>query len=301
MKVLLLTGGSSNEREISLRSGKTISNALDHLGYDYEKADPGDPAFNLVSSTKGFDVVFLALHGKGYEDGKIQKQLEVLPIPFTGSGSVASKLCFDKWNYKNFLFSNGLPASFGQLVSLHQLDTTLFKKPYVLKPRDGGSSLDLQIVRDPDESTRQASKVLLETYDEMLMESLVDGVEITVGIFGDKAFPVIEIIPPSGLEFDYANKYNGLTQELCPPLHVSNDVQDQAKALSLKIHKLAGCRDISRTDIMVDKNNELHILETNITPGLTAQSLLPKMLFTGGISMPEFVKRLLNMAISRQL
>lgn len=299
MNILLLTGGDSNEREVALRSGQAVSGALDALGYQYTVADPSDAGFDIAAA-KDYDVVFLALHGRGYEDGNIQQRLEDLGVPYTGSDPAASALCFDKWKFKHYMRGRGINVTGGQLVNIRRLDEKLFEMPYVLKPRAGGSSLETHIVRKPSVKNLQVSKQLLETHTEMLLEGLVEGTEITVGILGDEPLPVIEIIPPEGREFDYANKYNGLTQELCPPLHVSEKIQNAAKKLALNIHKLAGCRDMSRTDMIVDATGKLHVIETNTIPGLTAQSLLPKMAQAAGLSMPEFVDKLLGCALSRQ-
>lgn len=299
MKVLLLSGGTSNEREVSLRSGKAIANALDILGYEYISADPADSGFDLASLVKDIDVVFLALHGAGGEDGDLQSQLEKLNVPFVGCSSDASKLCFDKWAYKDLLRTHNLPVTEGKIVTSDSLEDTLFKGPYVLKPVEGGSSLDTQIVRNPDSDSLQASRELLQKYPEMLIEPLVEGVEITVGILDKEPLPVIEIVPPEGLEFDYENKYNGATKELCPPENVTPDVQKRAQQLALEIHNLTSCRDMSRTDMIVDKSNNLHVLETNTIPGLTEQSLLPKMVVTAGYTIPEFVDKLLQLTLSR--
>jgi D-alanine-D-alanine ligase len=299
MHVLLLQGGNSGEREVSLRSGATINKALDQLGYRVTLADPADTLFDLKKMTANVDVVFSALHGHGGEDGVLQQALEELGVAYTGSGPEASALCFDKWLYKQFLHVAKLPVAEGQLVSLHRFDQSLFLKPYVLKPCDEGSSLDTQIVRQPTAKTKAVSLRLLETHTEMLLEQLIVGTEITVGIFDKTPLPVIEIVPPKGREFDYANKYNGKTQELCPPKHVTVSLQKQAQALALHIHNITGCRDMSRTDIMIDKDNNLFVLETNTIPGLTHQSLLPKMLQQAGITMPAFVDQLLKLALSR--
>jgi D-alanine-D-alanine ligase len=134
----------------------------------------------------------------------------------------------------------------------------------------------------------------------MLLEELIDGQEITVAVLADKVLPVIEIIPPQDAEFDYENKYNGKTQELCPPQHISEDIQKQAQELALRIHKELGLRDFSRTDIMIRRSDsKLFVLETNTIPGLTDQSLLPKAAAVGGINMPTFVKMLVEAARAR--
>jgi D-alanine-D-alanine ligase len=297
MKILLLSGGNSNEREVSIRSGEAVAEALEHTNHTFQLADPASTDFNLEELTHNIDVVFLALHGESGEDGSIQKQLEDLDIPFTGSGSKASELCFDKWQFKQILIENNLPAAQGQLVSVSSMDQFNFDDPYVLKPRKGGSCIDTQIVRKPSQVLFKASRELLESTDEMLLEPLIIGVEITVGILGDSALPVIEIIPPEGQDFDYVNRYNGKSQELCPPINISESLQDEAKELALKIHTLTGCKDMSRTDMMVDLSGKLHVLEINTIPGLTKQSLFPKMVQNIGLGMPEFVDKLLMLTI----
>ncbi len=299
MKILLLSGGNSNEREVSIRSGEAVAEALNGTSHTYIIADPASKDFILNKSTNNIDVVFLALHGENGEDGSIQKQLEDLGVPFIGSGSEASELCFDKWLFKQLLIDNNLPAVQGQLVSASSVVRSSFDSPYVLKPRKGGSCIDTQIVRIPSQESFDASMELLQSTDEMLLEPLITGVEITVGILGDSPLPVIEIIPPEGQDFDYTNRYNGKSQELCPPLNVSESLQDEAKELALKIHTLTGCKDMSRIDMMIDQSGKLHVLELNTIPGLTKQSLLPKMVQTNGMSMAEFVDRLLGYALNQ--
>ncbi len=304
MRILLVAGGYSNEREISIRSGKAVHRALEQLGHTVAEVDPPDKAFSLQPYINGIDAVFLALHGEGGEDGTLQHQLEDLGIPFVGSGSAASRLCWNKWNYKQLLLANGLPASRGAIV--HEVfddfsDEIMhpeFKEPFVLKPNRGGSSLDTLIARNATDNDREAAMSLLEQYPAgMLLEPLIEGAEITVGILGDIALPVVEIIPPDGKEFDYENKYNGSTRELCPPRNISEKVQRKAQDVALQIHNLTGCRHMSRTDMIVDKNEDLHVLETNTIPGLTDASLLPLMAKQAGYSMEQLIDGLLGFAL----
>ncbi|MBA2279256.1 D-alanine--D-alanine ligase [Candidatus Saccharibacteria bacterium] len=299
MNVLLLSGGKSNEREVSLRSGNSVKEALIAAGHQCKIADPAEPDFDIRNLVNGIKVVFPVLHGAGGEDGVLQRELEDLGIPFVGSGSEASALCFDKWRYKQFLSKNSLPASKGRLISRNDMGIPEFQKPFVLKPFDGGSSLDTLIIRTIDDQSVSQAAELLQKYPQMLLEPLTEGSEITVGIFDNEALPIIEIIPPENGDFDYENKYNGATQELCPPVNVSIELQKQAQNIALKIHELTGCRHMSRTDIMIDSNNILHVLETNTIPGLTDQSLLPKMVREAGYSMPQFVDRLLILATTK--
>lgn len=296
MKVLVLTGGAPNERDVSLRSGAAVADALKKTGHEVFIADPID-SISLSNAVKDKDVVFIALHGEGGEDGIVQAELESLGIPYTGSNSQASALCFDKSAYKQLLLANNLPASPGQVVSESDIYSDKFQKPYVLKPIKGGSSLDMQIVRNPDKASLHTANDLLKKYPEMLLEELIEGVEITVGILDSEALPVTEIIPPEGAEFDYENKYNGATQDICPPLHVSESKQREAKLLAKSIHKLTGCSQLSRTDMIIDESGEIRVLETNTIPGFTDQSLYPKMAAEFGISMPELVDRLVISAV----
>ncbi len=300
MRVLLLTGSASPEREICLRSAASIKGALEELGYDYLVADPLDDSFDLQLLTKNMDVVFIAIHGTHGEDGEFQEQLEKLNVPFVGSDSQASKLCIDKWAYKKVLLENNIRVPAGEIVSYSNHKSELFKRPYVLKPVDSGSSVDTQVVRVPSEVTFQESLILLSKYRSMLLEELIAGNEITVGILGETALPVIEIIPPYGSEFDFENKYNGATQELCPPKNVSKALQERAQELTLQIHQLTGCSDLSRTDFMIDAYDQLYVLETNTIPGLTTVSLYPKMVLQAGMSFTDCIDTLLKQALNRQ-
>lgn len=299
MKVLLLAGGSSNEREVSIRSGNSVETALASSGYDVLRADPAEPGFNLEELAKVCDVVFLALHGAGGEDGVLQARLEALNIPFVGCSSAASALCWDKWRYKQLMIKNNIQIPKGALVTKNDLPHDLFKQPFVLKPIKGGSTIDVIIARTVTRSIMDECASLLQKYDQMLLEKLIEGVEITVAVLCEKPLPVVEIIPPPNQEFNYENKYNDATQELVPPPHVEPVKQTEAQALGLKIHNLTGCRDISRTDMIVDKSGQLHVLETNTIPGMPPQSLLPKAAKAAGISMADLVDRLIKNAKSR--
>lgn len=299
MNVLVLLGGTLSERDVSLRSGKAAADALKKIGHHVLTYDPAEGFEGLTDLLRHIEVVFPALHGEGGEDGIIQEYLEQNHIPFVGSGSEASMLCFDKAKYKDFLKHHGFPVPTGELVTKQTFTNHPFtKQPYVLKPRDGGSSIDTFIVHTVSQADINKINKVFDRHTEMLLEELIEGIETTVAIIGDQAMPVIEIIPPEHEEFDYENKYNGKTQELCPPLNVPKHLQQQAQELALKIHKLTNCRDMSRTDIMISKTNQLFVLETNTIPGLTSQSLLPKAAQAAGIDMPELVNMLVKGALT---
>lgn len=297
MHVLILSGGSSNEREISLRSGRAAAQAVQELGYACTLADPTDSNFSLEHYLEGIDVVFPLLHGAGGEDGSIQARLEQAGIPFVGSGSLASALCFDKWSHKQLLLKRDLPASKGIKITHNDMDQTDFSQPFVLKPFDGGSSLDTLIIRRPDKSAKEQAAALLKRYPSMLLEPLIEGTEITIGILDQEPLPVVEIQVPDGLEFDYENKYNGRTREICPPESISKQHQARAQELALRVHNLCGCRHLSRTDMIIDADGNFHILETNTIPGFTDASLYPLMARQAGYSMPQLVDQLINLTL----
>lgn len=298
-KILLLAGGSSSEREISLRSGAAVQAALEQAGHSVTVLDPANQIAD--NDFMGYDAIFPVLHGVGGEDGVLQARLESLGIhTFVGSNAASSALCFDKWKYKELLASNNILTASGALVNRETLRThPLAQLPFVLKPNDGGSSVDTFIIRDVISADFDAMESACDRYGNMLIETLIEGTEITVGVFGDRALPVIEIIPPADGEFDYENKYNGKTQELCPPLHVSDETQTLASGLALQIHRLCACRDFSRTDMMIAADGSLYVLETNTIPGMTDESLLPKAAATAGIDMSTLCTQLVAMAATR--
>lgn len=298
--VIVLAGGTSDEREVSLRSGAAVARALKKAGHQVKTLDPTDDLHSLLPQLKQADVVFPALHGKGGEDGTVQRFLEDHNISYIGPDAKASALCFDKARYIKLLRQRDLPVPDTELVKYRSyLQSKLHKQPFVLKPNDGGSSIDTFIIRDINAVNEEAIKAAFDRHEEMLLQALIEGDEATVAVLGDEPLPVIEIIPPMGAEFDYENKYNGQTQELCPPRHVSPALQKQAQDLAKKIHQLTGCRDMSRTDIMVTPSDELYVLETNTIPGLTDQSLLPKAAGEAGYDMPALCNNLVQMALDR--
>jgi D-alanine-D-alanine ligase len=294
--ILVLSGGISSEREVSLRSAAAVAEALKDGGYQVTMYDTQQGINRLPAS----DVVFPVLHGMGGEDGTIQSALDTAGTLYIGSDAAASALCFDKWAYKQKLRKAGLPVTNGALVTAETLwQSPFLAKPFVLKPFDGGSSIDTFIVRDVQAIPEEQIKACFVRHEQMLIEELVEGLEITVGVLENTALPAVEIIPPAEGEFDYENKYNGKTQELCPPQHISNEVHQRAQGLALQIHKLTGCRDLSRTDMMVTDDNEIYVIETNTMPGMTEQSLYPKAAAAAGIPMAELVSRFVKAAQAR--
>lgn len=296
-KIIVLCGGTSSEREVSLRSGSAVATALTQVGHDVTVLDTNCSDTVLMAC----DAVFPVLHGVGGEDGKTQARLESLHIPFVGSDSASSRLCMDKSAYrvvlhdKEFLFPDGGRFSYEAYAK-----SELRHRPHVIKPIDGGSSVDTYIVRDIERYDETTARQLFEQYGDMIVEELIVGDEVTVGVLGGKVLPIIEIIPPQNEEFSYDNKYNGKTQELIPAVHVKATDQIAVQDLALKAHKAAGCRDFSRTDFIISNDGRYYLLETNTIPGMTAQSLFPKMAAAIGLDMPALCDTLVKMALTRK-
>lgn len=294
MKVLVLLGGSSNEREVSIRSGENISSALKAAGHEVYDYDPGRGLEGVASYVRSVDCVFPILHGKEGEDGHIQAELERLGFKYLGATPIVAKNCFNKQSFKNRLAELDVPTPRWDVVSKDSIKSSdLTRAPYVLKPIEGGSSIDTQIIRD---IAQPHSDEVFGRYDQMLLEELIQGPEITVAVLDKKSLPVVEIIPPSGQEFDYDNKYNGQSQEISPPKNIDPVIQKTAQQLSEKIHEAFGVRHLSRTDFMVDSQGQLYAIDLNIMPGLTAQSLYPKAALAAGMSLPELVDEFLKLA-----
>ncbi len=292
MNYLVLGGGTSPEKDVSYRSAKAVQAALEELGHSVQYLDPATTSTDeIIQVASESDLTFPILHGTGGEDGELQRQFEAAGINYFGPDPEACDTTFDKVVFKRILEAHNLPTPRWSVISVEELENEpLAKNPFVLKPIDGGSSIDTFIVRTiPFDSAPLAEA--LKRYGEMLIEELIEGSEITVGILDTTPLPVVEIIPPKDKEFDYENKYNGATQELCPPQNVSPELQLEAQRLALATHEATHCRHLSRTDILIDNRGELFIIDTNTVPGLTNQSLFPKAAAEAGYSWVELVKK----------
>ena len=303
-RVALLAGGTSGEREISINSGKGAQGALKEAGFEVEWIDPANKADLKRLIEEEFDVAFLCLHGKMGEDGTIQGMLELLGIPYTCSGVQASAIAMDKDKSKILYQHAGLKTPMS--CTLKQgvpYDCNVIAEevglPCVVKPATEGSSLGFHVVHEKAE----LEKAIEETFAVdplILVERFVQGREATVAIIGNdevEALPVIEIVPLSGKYYDFEAKYaNGGSKHICPaPFNeqLTARLQECAKTA----HKALGCRGASRTDFLIDEDEELWILETNTIPGMTATSLLPDAAHAAGISFPELCKKLIECAL----
>lgn len=296
MRVLVLKGGNSSEREISLRSARSITAALKSAGHQPTEIDSIKGVDTI--SFSGFDMVFPILHGSNGEDGVLQKQFELKGLSFLGTGSLSSKKSFDKVKTHKILQDAGIKMPNYQVVDSNDMKTAqLAKSPYVLKTICGGSSVDIVLARKLTAASAHKSKTMLDKHKKMLLEELISGQEITVGILDGEPLPVIAINPPKGKDFDYENKYNGLSDEVCPvPSSVlSTELQKAAQGIALNVHKTLGAKHLSRVDMIVANDGDIYVLELNTMPGMTEQSLFPKAADQAGYSMSQLAQKFVEL------
>jgi D-alanine-D-alanine ligase len=295
LKITVMLGGPSAEREVSLRTGAAVANALRSVGHDVHELDPKEKKWSLPAKT---DVVFLALHGTYGEDGTVQSELDKLGVPYTGCDAEASRLGFDKILTKKKCVEAGVPtARFMVYESKTAVWPMGWQPPVVLKPVRQGSSVGLQFVDRVSDWNKQLAEAL--RYDtHVLMEERIVGRETTVGILADKPLPVVEVRPKAG-NYDYQNKYTaGATEYLCPaPFDAATTNKIQAAALGA--FKAIGGRDYARVDVMVRANGDPVVLEVNTLPGMTETSLLPKAAAAAGIGYAELCQRMVDLALKR--
>ena len=300
MKIGLLIGGESAEREVSLSSGKAIHKALEALGNSVIILDSKNGIHLLRDKIENVDLIFNGLHGGDGENGNVAEFLESLGVPFTGSDKYSSKICMDKDSSKKVVSKSGIDTPnwliSQKLPTEDQLDH--IGVPMVVKPNDQGSTIGLSMVKDK-KKIMDAYNIALKFADSIIFESFIDGREITVPIIGDTAFPIVEIIPNNDL-YDYECKYtSGMSQYFCPA-DIDEELSKNIKNISLKIHKLLKCRHYSRVDFLLDINNKLWFLEINTLPGMTETSLLPKSLDVAGYNFTDVIQMILDEAIKNK-
>ena len=285
-RVVVLKGGLSAEREVSLVSGRECASALRRAGYEVTELDAGrDLARALVDAAP--DVVFNALHGRWGEDGCVQGMLEWMRIPYTHSGVLASALAMDKSRTKDIYRGAGLPVTESLLVPRAEVVSRHpMKPPYVVKPNNEGSSVGIHIVQEQANTPVQLDDSAPEV---LLVERFVPGRELTVSVMGDRALAVTDIIATSGW-YDYHAKYaeGGSRHEV--PARVPDEIAEACMAHALTAHAAIGCRGLSRTDFRWDESRGLDglvLLETNTQPGMTPTSLAPEQAAHCGISFEE--------------
>jgi D-alanine-D-alanine ligase len=306
LRVAVLKGGSSLERTVSLRSGARVEDALQRLGHDVVGLDVGADFVDRLASERP-DAAFVALHGRGGEDGTVQELLELVGVPYTASGPGACVRCWDKVVTKYTLLDAGIPtpefyafsqAAFEELGAAKALPAIegRLEFPIVVKPASGGSALGIKFARSA--SDVPGALVAALSYDtKVLLERFVDGRDLAVSVLDGEALPVVEAIP-TGDAYDFEARYEiGATRFACPA-DLAPDVAARAQELALATWRVLGCSGFARVDLMLD-GDELFVLEANAIPGLTDTSLLPLAADAAGIGFDEFVARMLDLAVDR--
>ena len=295
-KVAVLLGGKSAEREVSLMSGAAVLEALRSRGIDAHGFDPAQrPLEDLLR--EGFARAFIALHGRYGEDGTVQGALELLNIPYTGSGVMASALAMDKWRTKLVWQAVGIPTPrFEMLTAASDFAAVVAKLglPIIVKPSREGSTIGLTKVTQGDQL--EAAFHLAVKHDAMVLaEQFMSGSELTASILGDTALPLIRIAAANGL-YDYHAKYFADdTQYFCPS-GLPQAQEQVLQTLALRAFQIVGCSGWGRVDIMLDQNGAPHLLEVNTSPGMTSHSLVPMAAKVHGLAFPDLVIRILDSA-----
>jgi D-alanine-D-alanine ligase len=300
-KIVVVMGGDSAEREISIQSGSQVVRALHSLGYDARSLDYDDRLIDALRELKP-NAVFIALHGPGGEDGHIQALLEYLSIPYNGSSLEAAALSMDKHLTKKLLVAEGLPTPVWDLFDLTGGTLPLLPGsldlPLVIKPRFEGSAIGVAIVRTHEEWT-SAMLDVSKTYGQILAEEYVRGREFTCAVLGEEALPIVEIIPNRDGFYSYSAKYEPGGCTHVAPAQIDDGLAARLQMLGLSAHRLLGLRDYSRTDFIVTSDNRPYILEINSLPGLSPASLLPDACAAAGISFEALIGRLVGYALAR--
>ncbi|MBB5753024.1 D-alanine-D-alanine ligase [Prosthecomicrobium pneumaticum] len=293
--VAVLMGGWSSERPVSLNSGHACAAALREAGYRVTEVDVGRDVADVLARLKP-DVVFNALHGPFGEDGCVQGVLEILGLPYTHSGVLASSLAMNKARAKDVMKAAGIPVA--ESVLMHRLDVAkahVMEPPYVVKPVAEGSSFGVLIVRADAPHPPQQLFAADWPYGEIVMvERYVAGRELTCGVMGDEALDIIELVTAEGHFYDYDQKYSPDGARHVIPAPLLPDVYQTVRMLAVRAHRALGCRGISRSDFRYDDRPDgtgaLVCLEVNTQPGMTATSLVPDMAAHAGIDFPALMR-----------
>jgi D-alanine-D-alanine ligase len=307
LRLALIAGGKSSEREVSLKSGNQVYQALNQNKYDIRRYDPLTDLGSLVRDAGDLDVALIIMHGRGGEDGSMQGLLDLLEIPYQGSGVLASALAMNKELSKIVYQQAGLRVPRTLIFdrqgapSPREIEAAL-RLPVVIKPVSEGSSIGVTKASTPKTlQTGLAAAFALD--NRVLVEEFIPGTEVTGGVLGNarlQALPLVEIIPASTYAFfDYEAKYQpGASQEICPA-RLEADLTRRAQECALTAHKALGCRGYSRTDMMI-KDGKIYVLETNTIPGMTATSLFPQGAKAAGLDFPDLLDTLINLALEKE-
>lgn len=307
IRVALLAGGTSGEREVSLAGAVGFEDAIDRDTYEVCRYDPKTDLGRLAEDASSIDVAFILLHGTHGEDGTVQGYLDLLGIPYQGSGVLGSALAMDKNMSKILYRLNGLPVAEWEMArpddvgSPERLLETLHF-PLVVKPIREGSSLGMSVASSMEE-LRDGIRLAYEHDAEVMVEQFITGREVTVGVLGNEELiplPLVEIIPGDAFVFfDYTAKYEvGASREICPA-DVEDAVAVRAQEYAMAAHRALQLRGYSRTDMIIASDGSLYLLETNTIPGMTTTSLLPQAAREYGLNFTELIDRLLQLALRK--
>jgi len=290
--VAVLMGGPGAEREVSLRSGAAVARALRACAADVREIDVTGSQLDLPAGTF---LAFNMIHGTFGEDGQVQALLDTAGVPYTGDGVAASRLAFDKILTKKCFDAAGVPTARWELLARGQQPGLV--PPYVVKAPRQGSSVGVHIVKDPVEASAALADCLGYS-EEILVEEFTQGRELTVGVLGDRALPVIEIVPHEGF-YDYEHKYTKGASDYFVPAAIGEDATAAVQAAALAAHRALGLEVYSRVDIMLSPGCSLNVMEANTIPGMTETSLLPKAADAVGISFTELCLRIAAISLKR--
>jgi D-alanine-D-alanine ligase len=302
-KLAVLYGGDSTEREVSLNSGKAVAEGLRQAGFEVELIDT--KGFCLTDLTKrDIERVFIALHGRGGEDGCVQGALQYMGIPYTGSDVLGSALSMDKIRSKQVFQAQGLPTAPYAIVDKNDYKEEQAVKilnklgeMVMVKPANEGSSIGMAKAQTADE-LHQALTAAFEYDDEILVEAWISGPEYTVAILGDEALPAIHMETPREF-YDYEAKYQSTTTQYHCPAGLSDEDESALRVLALKAFKATGAKGWGRVDVMRNNQNQWQLLEVNTVPGMTETSLVPKSAKVHGINFSELVTKIVEISIGK--
>lgn len=293
MRIAVLKGGRSDERDVSLVTGTACAAGLRCAGFTVAEIDVGPDVVQRIAEAAP-DVCFNALHGSPGEDGSIQGLLNVLAIPYTHSGVAASAVAMDKRLTKAIASHVGLRSPAGQLIGPSTFWEAGVGHPYVIKPAGSGSSINTFVVREPE--TAPFARGTWPFRGQALLEEFIEGAELTVTVLDGEPLTVTEIVPLEGV-YDYAAKYTPGQSRHIIPANIPKSAFDRCLEQALVIHEALGCRGISRSDFILDQHSgELFFLEINTQPGMTPTSLAPEQALHAGIGFPELMRRLVRAA-----
>ncbi|MCS7215667.1 MAG: D-alanine--D-alanine ligase [Thermodesulfovibrio sp.] len=295
MKVGVIAGGTSSEREVSLKSGQAVFRALKELGYNVVFIDAGVNLCEKIKMEK-IDIAFLVLHGGWGENGSVQGMLEVMGIPYTGSGVLSSAMAMDKEVTKKIFIYHGIPVPPFKIFYKGESFEPDFL-PCVVKPAEEGSSIGVNIVENETEFEYAVNEAF-KYGERIIIEKYIEGKEIHIGVLGDRVLGGVEVRPKKGF-YSYEAKYTkGLTEYILPP-EIDSVLYEKLKELGLKAHRALNCSGATRVDMIVDSQGNPYVLEVNTIPGMTETSLLPKIASLAGYDFKGLVKEILELSLKR--